>query len=339
MTHRLTTRSSHVRRKRQQMPTWFVTLAAIVALVAIGALLRLLIISLLGDDTKASTQNNRTWLSGAWTLNQTPDDLVNLLVEHLQNHRITAIYVETGAWYDDGLYRSNPNASGFRQQMQQLAPDIKVLCWIWISADQVTNVDSQTSLVNYVRDMINAGYDGVYIESFGIASGSTNYISLIRALEVVTDTDHILSIAAPPDHLPTDPNVPIGQGNASFSWQVDYRESLMLLVDEMVLSVYRSGLRNQADYRQWVAYQVQTYAQDVERLGIELDLIIGLPAYPKEFLHDPTVENVQTAINGTLDGIQTAGDAAGRIVGAGLYNYSQATDEDWATFERLWANR
>lgn len=340
----MSTRSTrgHVRRRRrqQQLPSWFVVLAGLVAIIALAALIRLVVINLLDDGNPANTQNNRTWLSGAWTLNQTPDDTVRLLVDHMHTNRINAVYVETGAWRQDGQYRGHPGATSFREQMQRLAPDIKVLCWIWVSSDQVNNADSQTSMVNYVRDSIeNSGYDGVHVQSLGIASGSTTYISLIRALEVVTGSQAILSITAPPDHLPTDPAVPIGQGNPTFSWQVDYRETLMLLVDEMVLLVYPSGLKDQADYEQWVAYQVQTYAQDIERLDINLDLILGFPAYPQESLHNPAVENVETAINGALAGIRAAEDAGKRIRGAALYNYTDATGEEWVSFRTLWADR
>lgn len=336
---RFSQRSSrgHVRRPQQQsFPSWMIWLFALLGLLAIAALVREVVNRLNDEESIVTVQSNRLWLGDEWTLNAATSEQVETLVNRLQENQIKAIYVVTGAWRADNQYRSHDFAEQFREQMQDAASDIKVLAWIWYEPELHANDTSETSLVSYARTALDDwNYDGIHLQGFSIPNRNERYIQLVRALEVITE-NKILSITVPPDHIPTDPVVPKGRGNPTFSWEPSYKQQMALIADEMVIMPHASGLTAPNEYEAWVAYQVETYARDVSRMEVETDLIIGLPAYPEEALHDPTIENVTTAINGTRQGLADAGDARDYVVGAGLYSFSTASEDDWLQFKSLW---
>jgi hypothetical protein len=86
---------------------------------------------------------------------------------------------------------------------------------------------------------------------------------------------------------------------------------------------------------------VETYANDIDRIDIDVNIIVAIPTYPdpEGQVHNPLVESVQAASDGARDGIRQAGDSGNRVVGAGLFVYDEATSLDWETFQAIWADR
>jgi hypothetical protein len=328
----------HVRPRRSpSFPGWLVALIALLGALAAGALIRSVILRIQNDKAAASAQSNRTWLGEEWTLNETNRAQMATMATRLKDHKIKVVYVVTGAWRADNQYRAYEFAQHFRTEMQVVAPDIQVLIWMWYDPQRHTNETSETSLISYTREAIEQwGYDGIHLQGFNIPDGSASFVQLLRALEVITGAEHTLSITAPPDHVPADPAIPRGLGNQTFSWEPGYKQQLALIVDEIVIMPHAGGLETTADYEVWVAYQVETYARDVKLMNVDTDLIVGLPAYPADVLHDPAVETATAAIIGAQQGIKSAGDAGKLVIGAGLYFYSAASEEDWIQFKARW---
>lgn len=337
---RFVSRSSrgHVRRRRQQsFPSWFIVVIGILGLIAIVALVREIVSRLSDEEGVSNTQSNRAWLGEEWTLNAPNSSQIETLVERLKQNRIKAVYVVTGAWRADNQYRAYEFAPLFYEEMKKTAPEIDILAWIWYEPSLHANDTSETSLVDYARTAIEDwNYEGVHLQGFSVPNRSERYVRLVRALEVVLGDEHILSITVPPDHIPTDPNVPRGLGNPAFSWEPTYKQQLALIADEMVIMPHASFLKSPEDYELWVAYQVETYAQDVRLMDVETALVIGFPAYPEDVGHDPSIEDVANAVAGTRRGLSEAGEARRYIVGAGIYLYSTASENDWVQFYDLW---
>ena len=94
---------------------------------------------------------------------------------------------------------------------------------------------------------------------------------------------------------------------------------------------YNSGLSSPADYAQWVAYQVASWARSIAALGEGTEIVIGMPTYDAELPgHDPLVENVTSAEAGYELGLEQAGEDATFVRGRALY-------ADWTTDEQEWA--
>ncbi len=330
----------HVRRPRRPLPNWLVALFAIIGFAAVVLLVRVVINQINGDDVIDTVQSNRAWLRESWTQNPVTDAEIDVLVARLENNNITMIYVETGAWRADGQYRAHDYAEQFRAQMRAAARDIRVLPWIWVDPERYNSETSQTSVVSYVRDAIRQwGYDGVHLQGFEVFNNFDDdalYILLIRALEAVTGSRHVLSVTAPPDHAPANSSVPRGAGNPSISWTPQDKQRVALLADELVLLPFQGGLETVEDYESWVAYQVETYARNIDRLDVQTGLIIGLPVFPENLFHDPLIENATTTTNGALQGTRQAGEAGRRVVGAGLYWYGETNESDWVMFKDRW---
>ncbi len=328
----------HVRRPnhQQQFPVWFIGIALVVAAVASFLIVRT-VLSLFGDDAAEATQSNRTWLTETWTQSPPSNSDVAQLVARLRDHRVRTVYVQTGAWRQDGQYRAWPNAADFRARLQTTAPNVKVLIWVWYEPARHTNATSQDSLLAYAQNAIeNWGYDGVHLQGYSIFNESENYLGFIQRLNEALPDNSILSITAPPDHNPTDASVPLGPGNPSLSWGSTYKGRMAQLVDEMVIMAHASGLEEPADYETWVAYQVETYARAIDRVRADTDLIVAFPTYPQELFHNPRVETVINAASGARAGIRLADNGGRRIVGGGIYVYDTATDADWNAFAGFW---
>lgn len=327
----------HVRRTKRSLPVWMVAVAAIVAIVAIGLIINILFFN--DEETVQTSYANRTWLADSWTISEVTDQQIDALVSRLKENKIDTIYVETGSWRQDGTYREHPAAESFRQKMRQAAPNVKVLIWVWVTNDLYGNSDIQTSLVNYTQTALSTwNYDGIHLQGFSVFDSSENYVRLVRQLdEVTTASETMLSITVPPDRRPADPDVPIGEGNPSTSWTPRYKQQLGLIVDEMVIMPFPSGLDDADDYETWVAYQVEVYAKDIKNVTDSVSLVVALPNYPADELHDPLVENVEHAIQGTQKGIDRAGSARDMVGGVGMYVYEDATTRDWVLFRDAWA--
>lgn len=327
----------HVRRtKRNTLPWWLVLVIGGLGLFAILVLLGVIFPD--GEDEEVVVYHNRTWLSDNWTTFEISEEQIAALAERLNEHKINMIYVVTGNWRVDLNYREYAYAQRFRELMTETAPQIKVLNWIWIDRELYNEIDTHDALASYVtKTMDDWGYDGVHIQGFEVFDGSTNYIQLLRTLdETVESRDGTLSISVPPDRRPADSDVPVAEGNPAYSWSPRYKQQVALIVDEMVIMAHAAGFTATNDYEEWVAYQVDTYANDVRRVNDEVDIIVALPTYPTATLHDPFVENVETALTGLKQGIDDAGNARSMVRGVGVYFYDDATSQDWALFKEHW---
>lgn len=331
----------HVRRtKRTSIAPWW--LVGIIGLIGLFALLALLGIFTGDDENEVSiTYRNRTWLGSTWTTSQPASAQVEALAERLAEHNINTIYVETGNWRQDNSYREHEFAEDFRQLMAEIAPDVRVLVWVWARADQYNEPDAHLALQTYLKTALDDwGYDGVQLQGISVNGGNPNYVDMVRGVDtIVDDNDGYLSITVPPDHQPSDPDVPLSVGNPAISWSPRYKQQIGLIVDEMVIMAHSSGLKEVDDYETWMAYQIATYASDIQRVNDTVELIVVFPAYPPEGAHLIDVENVETGIEATERGLDDAGDARRMIRGAGMYTYDTATTQDWANFKENWVDR
>jgi len=262
----------------------------------------------------------------------------------------------TNEAYRNELGEMEPNIISFVEQYREAYPEGELYGWISYPAnlDEDGYTLDDASLHQRVAELAavlvtSYGFDGVYLNIEPVRDGDENFLDLLRTVRAtlndvveMTDRDQPIpvAVAIPPDWRPTDPTIPFATGFTDIvEWSREYKQNVALLVDEMLVMAYHSGLTNPADYSTWVAYQTKTYAEAVAALDVDTRLWIGVPTYPAELpAHDPRVENIETAVQGVNSGMIQAAEAAEVIEGLTIYAEWTTDDTEWSDFQIYWVN-
>ena len=222
---------------------------------------------------------------------------------------LNTVNPDTGEPYQNQLAEMEPNIKQFVEQYNAAYPQGQLYGWISFPAGVVSLEDRtlHTRVAELATLLVtDYGFDGVYLNVEPVTDGDEDFLRLLRAVRLALDEvaetsgrDAIpIAAAIPPDWRPSDPTIPYGPLITDvFEWGKEYKQSVALLVDEMLIMSYQSGLQRAADYSAWVAYQTKAYAEAAAAVDVGTNVLIGVPTYPAEPPgHDPAVENVQSAI-------------------------------------------
>lgn len=270
---------------------------------------------------------------------------------------VSTVNPDTGEPYRNELSEMEPNVIRFVEQYQAAYPEGRLYGWI----SYPTNLDSDgytlddTTLHTRIAELATVlvtvyGFDGIFLNVEPVQDGDENFLQLLRTvrltLQDVAEQERIeggvpLAVVIPPDWRPSDVTVPHGElFTGVVEWRKDYKQSVALLSDEMLVMAYHSGLADAEDYTQWVAYQTQAYARAIAELELDTELLIGIPTYPAELpAHDPRVENVETAVRGVLNAVERLGETASVMRGLTIYAEWTTDEPEWVVFENMWARR
>lgn len=328
---------------------------------------------------QAPLYSNGIWLGTNWSYDLPTDEQVIGLVERLQKNKIGTSYLwvtylkDDLAWsgkvadrdpltnealnninpiteqpYTNTLSEMEPNILRFVQQYKTYFPEGKLYGWI----SYPTNLDEDgytldnpavhTRIAELATLLVTRyGFDGIYLNIEPIADNDQNLLALLRTVRQSVGTTIPIALAIPPDWRPSGDPIPYSPNiTSTFEWTKSYKQIVALLVDEMLVMAYHSGLVSSSDYSTWVAYQVRAYAEAIDELGIETTIKVGIPTYPAELpAHDPDVENVETALIGIKQGLSDAGAMASSISGVSIYAEWTSDEEEWERFYQLWANQ
>ena len=313
-----------------------------------------LVVVVLGSlrNTPAETPPNALWLTTEWTYETHTDEEVAALVQELRDRKIGTIYAWISYLQFDRTWRAQDqieNIKAFASQFNKAYPEAVLMGWVSLPTTEEDRVTTRINDVNLQQDVANFskrvveefGYEGVFLNAEPVWDGDQNYLALLRAVRGAIGIDVPLSAAIPPDWSPSSSNIPLPPLiEPGTEWETPYKQSVALLVDQMAVMAYQSGLSSADDYVQWVAYQVKTFALAIADLGTETSLIIGIPTFDADPPgHDPLVENVNSAVQGVEMGIEQAGDAARYVQGVALYADFTTTPEEWAAYQQAWADR
>jgi hypothetical protein len=173
-------------------------------------------------------------------------------------------------------------------------------------------------------------------------NNDASFLRLLGKMRDALGEDVLISAAIPPDWSPVNPTIPVPPMIAPGTvWDEHYKQSVALLVDELAVMAYNSGLSDPEDYSLWVAYQLKTYADAVASLdsgtGAGTQIMIGIPTYGAEPPgHDPLVENIPSALQGVRLGLQQAGENAQYVRGVAIYADWETDETEWARFLLNW---
>jgi hypothetical protein len=164
---------------------------------------------------------------------------------------------------------------------------------------------------------------------------------MLRAVRSSVGENTVIAAGVPPDWTPLALDVPMPPQIAPGTvWETDYKQSVALLVNDLVVMPFNTGFTSAGEYTAWVAYQTQQYVLAADELDAGTRIYIGLPAYDDEPRHDPAVENITTAAAGILEGLSRVGaQAAAFVRGGALYAEWTMDDSDWAAWRSGWVER
>ena len=294
---------------------------------------------------------NALWVGTNWTYQTHSDEDIQRFIRHLREHEIGTVYAWVSWLQADQTWRgvdNFENVKAFVRQFKQFYPESRLFGWVSFPVDfgpgtyRMDDETIQQAVADFSSRVIDEfGFDGVFLNIEPVWDGDQNFLSLLRRVRAVLGTATPISVAIPPDWSPLGVDIPVPPLIVpGTEWATQYKQSVALLVDEMAVMAYNSGLSRPEDYSAWVAYQVQAFAQPIAALGGGTAVVIGIPTYDAEPPgHDPLVENVTSAAEGVRAGLAAAGDAAAFVSGVAIYADWTTDDDEWAAFRRDWLGR
>jgi hypothetical protein len=315
-------------------------LAGVVALVTLAILFAPEAVDQIRDSDKAN--DNRAWLTAAWTERERSADEFNAMVNILADHRIEQIYVESTRWHGEtGELIELPLAASFVPRFNSINDDISILVWLRADFANILDPENRTQMADFADRVVGElGFDGVHVQVRSVRNNSEDFILLLRELDAALPPQGILSVAVPPDRTPADPSVPNSDlPDDDLTWSQEFKRRVALNVNEIALMAHASGLNGADEYERWIAYQVESYARIINELELDVDYIIALPTYPEEVGHNPAAENPVTAIRGILEGIEQSDDAGEQVAGVGLYPWDETDSFELEDYWQRWVQR
>lgn len=294
------------------------------------------------------TPPNAVWIGTEWTYATNDDETIKVLVQQLRDHQVGTVYAWVSWLQADQTWRGAASfeaVQAFVRQFKQYYPEAQLFGWVSFPVDlgegnyRLDNVGLQQIVADFSAQVTNEfGFDGVFLNIEPVWNNDQNFLALLRKVRSAVGNDVPISAAIPPDWSPVGVNIPVPpQIVPGTVWDREYKQSVALLVNEMAVMAYNSGLSSPSDYSVWMAYQVRTFAQTVEELGGGTEIIIGIPTYDAELPgHDPNVETIPAAVEGVRSGLQQAGEAASFVRGLGVYAGWETDETEWASFKQNW---
>jgi len=303
---------------------------------------------------------NALWIGDQWTYRENDDEQIRVLVDRLREHQMGAVFARVSELNVDltwtgrlnGLNRFpevEADVKRFVEQMQDTYPNLTLYGTVSVRSDlggdaedrnRLDEPETQRAVADFSKRVVDElGFDGVLLDVRPVLDGDDGFIGLVRQVRRTLGDDALLAVAVPPDWTPEGVDIPmpsvIAPGTA---WSRQYKQRLALLqVDLIVVQAYNSYLTDADEYIDWMAYQVEAYAEAVGSLETETDLLIGIPTYADEQpAHDTQVENVRTAIDGVQHGLAAVPDFTDIVRGIAVFAEWDTDDSEWSQIHNLW---
>lgn len=322
-----------------------------VGLYVIGSILFVVaIVFVLGRirNNPAQATPNAIWIGTEWTYAERPQEEVDRLVGRLREHQIGTVYAWVSWLQADNSWRGTDQferVRAFVRQFKAAYPDAILMGWIGLPVEaagipyRLDDAAVQTQVADFALSIVSDfGFDGVFLNIEPVWNEDENFLSLLRQVRARLGADIRIAVAAPPDWSPVGVNIPVPPNIIPGTvWSLEYKQSTALLVDEIAVMAYNSGLSTPEDYSTWVAYQVEAFTSAVAGLGVFTDIVIGIPTYDAEPPgHDPLVENVQSSSQGIRVGLENLGEDAVYVRGTAIYAEWTTDDVEWLDYLRSW---
>lgn len=300
---------------------------------------------------------NALWIGEDWTYETHTDEEVSAFIDQLKTNEIGAVFARVSdlnvdsTWTGrvDGVNRFAEvelNVEKFVKQIKGAAPDLELYGVVGFPVNlgedgyRLDDENLYKVIADFSANAINQlGFDGILLDIEPVWNGDENLLALVRQVRQTIGSDALLALAVPPDWTPVDAGIPIPELiEPGTVWDHEYKQRIALLqIDLIVVQSYNSYLTRSEDYVDWMAYQVEAYAEAVTSLETDTRILMGVPTYKNVLpAHDTRVENVTTAIDGIRQGLEDAGDNAFSVQGVAIFADWDTDTQEWAQFKQFW---
>lgn len=324
-----------------------------------GAVFLIAVIVVLGllRNRAPGIDPNALWVGTEWTYEARSEDDVQALAERLREHRIGTLYAWVSVLKPDDTWAGvtgtdefeevREQVRAFVEQFKRVDPEANLYGWVRVPPNtlgiepRLGDDAVRQAVADFSESVVGElGFDGVFIDVEQVGNGDADFLGVLRQVRATIGPDVPLAVAVPPDWSPLVPGIPtpplIEPGT---EWSKEYKQSVAILADQMVVTAYNSSLQSATDYSEWMAYQVEAFASAVGELDTGTQLMIGVPTYEAEPPgHDPAVENIPSALEGVKLGLEEAGDFARFVRGVAIYAEWETDETEWEQFRSAWVN-
>ncbi|MDX2162677.1 MAG: glycosyl hydrolase family 18 protein [bacterium] len=291
---------------------------------------------------------NALWIGTEWTYEARTDQEIFALTERLKRHEIGVVYAWVSWLQAENVWRGEANfenVQNFVTRFNEYYPQADLYGWVSYPVEiaplgyRMNDAATHQIVADFSQRVIDDfGFDGVFLNIEPVWNDDENFLALLRRVRQTLGDDALISAAVPPDWSPIGTGIPVPPLIVPGTvWERDYKQSVALLVDQIAVMAYNSGLTAPADYTVWMAYQVSTFAETITDLDAGTEIVIGIPTYDAEPPgHDPAVENVITAVEGIRAGLSQSGESARAVRGIAIYAGWETDDIEWDDFYNTW---
>lgn len=318
-----------------------------------SVLLVLLVVYVLGRlrNEPDETPPNAIWIGLEWTHELHEDGEIQEFVRRLREQQIGTVYAWVSWLQDDQTWRSQDKFAAieaFVEQFKRLYPEARLFGWVSVPNDtngiayRLDNVVIQQIIADFSAQVVNEfGFDGVHLNIETVWNDDQNFLAVLRKVRSSVGPEVPVSTAVPPDWSPVGADIPVPPLIVPGTvWNIEYKKSVALLVEEIAIMAYNSGLSTADDYTAWMAYQVNAYTDAISGIGGGTELVIGIPTYDDDPPgHLTAVETIPAAIAGIREGLRLAEGNADYVRGAAIYAEWTTDDAEWTQYRQSWLRR
>jgi hypothetical protein len=186
-------------------------------------------------------------------------------------------------------------------------------------------ITSVTTLLERHQD-----FAGIHLNVEPVPSGDSHFLRFLDELRQKLPHQKILSIAAHPP--PT-----IWHPFRSTSWDRAYYEKVASRVDQLVVMMYDTSIRQQKIYRKLMA----SWTAEIIRWSGNTSVLLGLPVYDHVGIryHSRRVENLENALLGVHQGLAGFTGLPENYQGIAIYSEWEMDSAEWTYLATEYVNQ
>lgn len=287
----------------------------------------------------ASHPDAALWMRRQWLHANATDDEIFRMVAGLRQAGIRRVFPFLGpmgeggtpGWKSGGVHHPMELAQvvSFFRRAKALMPELQVLPWTGgVQGRDVfwTDRDRNAKYVTALREITEAGADGIHLNIEPVANGDSGFVDFIREVKRAIGPGKEVSIST------VAPVHPLLTGNGPKYWDFDYFRSLCAEADEMVIMGYDTWLTSPHDYGVVVADWTRDLARE---LPMHCRWRMGVPTYDDDRPHHKLdVERLEVALPAVV-----SVEVPVNFRGVAVYASWTTDSKDWAAFDRHWMKR
>jgi hypothetical protein len=287
-----------------------------------------------------STPDAALWMRRQWLHAEPTDDEIFRMVAGLRQAGIRRVFPFLGpmgeqgtpGWKSGGVHHPMElsQVASFIRRAKALMPELQILPWTGgVQGRDVfwTDRERNAKYVAALREITEAGADGIHLNIEPVANGDPGFVELVRAVKTAIGPGKEVSVST------VAPVHPLLTSNGPKYWDFDYFRALCAEADELVIMGYDTWLTSPHDYGVVVADWTRSLARE---LPLRCGWRIGVPTYDDDRPHHKLdVETLEVA----LPAIRSVEVLPTNFRGIAIYASWTTDSKDWAAFDRLWMRR